>query len=333
MYQARREHVVTPARTIRRTALLWLLPALILTGCVAAGPAPAEPSLPGPARSFNLGPEQHRVRAQRVDELARRVPLSVRERGELVVGMVPAAGGPPLAFVADDEKTVIGVETDIAQLVADVLGLRLVLRQTSWEDLFLGVRTGKIDVGFNNITVTEERKDLYDFATYRVDQLAWEVARDSPIRQIGKPADAAGLRVAVMSGTTQEKVLLAWDRENRAAGRPALTLLNFTKAADHYLALRSGRIDAYFGSHPSIVYHVAAIGETRIAGRADGGGTLPARVAAMTRKGDGLAPPIAGAVNAVIADGSYGAALDRWQLREEAVSRSEINPPGLPREG
>lgn len=317
---------------IRRTALLLLLSALTLTGCLTAGNTPVEPAPSGSSTGLNLSPRQDRIRAQRVDELARRVPAAIRERGELVVGIVPAAGGPPLAFIADDETTVIGVETDLAQLVADALGLRLVLRQTSWEDLFLGVRSSKLDVGFNNITVTEERKDLYDFATYRVDQLAWEVARDSRIRRIDGPADAAGLRVAVTSGTTQEKILLGWDKENRAAGRPPMETLNFTKAADYYLALRSGRIDAYFGSHPSIVYHVATSNETRIAGRVDGGGTQPAQVAAMTRKGDGLAELIGAAIDAAITNGQYAAVLDRWRLRDEAVHRSEINPPGLPRE-
>ncbi len=112
----------------------------------------------------------------------------------------------------------IGVETDIAQLVADVLGLELRLLPTSWENLFLSVESGQYDAGFSNITVTEERKDKYDFATYRVDTVSFEVRNDSPIQRIEKPADVAGLTISVGAGTNQEEILVGWDEQNRAAG-------------------------------------------------------------------------------------------------------------------
>ena len=40
---------------------------------------------------------------------------------------------------------------------------------------------------------------------------------------------------------------------------------------------------------------------------------------------------LAAAVNSAIADGSYAKVLERWNLTNEAVTRSQINPPGLPK--
>ncbi|WP_380174009.1 hypothetical protein ACFEMC_04490 [Kineococcus sp. DHX-1] len=83
--------------------------------------------------------------------------------------------------------------------------------------------SGQYDVGFSNITVTKERKEKYDFASYRVDTLAWEVAR-TPRPRLEAPQDIAGLTVSVGSGTNQEKVLLDWNEQNKAAGREEATI-------------------------------------------------------------------------------------------------------------
>ncbi len=227
----------------------------------------------------------------------------------------------------------IGVESDVAQLVADVLGLRLRLDRTSWENLFLAVRSGKDHVGFSNITVTEERKDIYDFATYRVDQLAWETGKDGKLTRIEQPSDIAGLKVAVGSGTNQEKILLEWDERNKKAGLKPIEVQYYQRPADYYLALKSGRIDVYFGPNPTSAYHSAVSGDTKIVGTLSGGGeSVQGLIAAMTQKGNGLVQPVSDALNTVIENGKYAEVLKRWGLSNEAIPASQVNPPGLPRQ-
>jgi len=322
----------TPTLRRRLLTAVPLVPLLLPAACggTRTGTDPAAVTVGGV--TVNIGPDQHRVRADKIEAIAALVPQAIRAKGELVVGTT-VRGQPPLSFLATYDTTAIGVEPDIAQLVADVLGLRLSLDKTSWENLFLAVRSGKDDVGFSNITVTEERKDSYDFATYRVDQLAWETAKDSPITKIDQPADIAGLTVSVASGTNQEKILLDWDAQNKAAGRKPVTIQYYQNGADYYLALRSGRIAAYLGPHPAAAYHAAVSGDTRIVGTYSGGGaTVPGRIAVMTRKDNGLVKALNQALNTVIANGRYAEVLKRWGLANEAVPESVINPPGLPRQ-
>lgn len=315
---------------LRSAAVLLAIPVLAALGC--SGPDPDQGAAPAPpsGAAVNTSPEQNRLRAERVDAIAATVPQEVRDRGTLVVGTT-GQGSPPLSFRADDDTTVIGVEPDIAQLVADVLGLELRLEPTSWENLFLAVRSGQYDVGFSNITVTEERKDLYDFATYRVDTVSFEVSTTSAIQRIAQPADVAGLTIAVGSGTNQEQILLRWDEQNRVAGLAPVEFRYYENTGDYYLALESGRIDAYFGPNPSLAYHVAVSGRTRIVGSVSGGGDVPAQIAAMTKKDNGLVEPLHAALDTVIADGRYREVLARWNLESEGLTASEINPPGLPR--
>lgn len=315
---------------LRRTRLaaLLTLPLLALGAC--AGPDPDQAAAT-PGAVVNTSPDQQRVRAEAVADIAATVPRAIRDRGELIVGTT-GNGGPPLSFRADDDTTVIGVETDVAQLVADVLDLDLRLEPTSWENLFLSVRSGQYDAAFSNVTVTEERKDIYDFATYRIDAVSFEVRNDSDIAAIAAPADVAGRTISVGAGTNQEEILLAWDAQNVAAGLEPVQFQYYENPGDYYLALESGRIDAYFGPNPTLAYHVAVSGSTRIVGTVSGGGDIPADIAAMTVRGNGLIDPIHAALNTVIENGQYAEVLERWNLDTESVEASLVNPPGLPRQ-
>ncbi|MFJ6672920.1 ABC transporter substrate-binding protein [Actinosynnema sp. NPDC091369] len=307
-----------------------VIAAVSLVACGAAGGTPEEQVVAG-GRTVNLGPDQQRVTADRVESIAAKVPEEIRRTGELVIGgSVNTA--PPLRFYATDDKTPIGVETDIAVLIAGVLGLEPRLESTSWENLFLNLDSGAYPLGLSNITVTEERKEKYDFATYRLDTLAFEAKKGGTWRVAG-PEDVAGKVIAVGSGTNQEKILVDWSKANQAKGLPATDVKYFQNPSDYYLALESGRIDAYLGPNPTSAYHVATSGKTEVIGTFSGGGSLAGKIAATTKKGSGLVEPVAEAIDHLIASGKYAEVLDRWGLKGEAVEKSEINPAGLPRTG
>ncbi|MFF2809326.1 ABC transporter substrate-binding protein [Streptomyces sp. NPDC058000] len=318
---------------IRRTlaaALALAAGSVLLTACGSGDAASTEVSAGNHGPKINIGPEQHRIRGTKDPKSAALVPARVRETGELRIG-VGAESSPPLSFYATDDKTLIGVEEDLATLVADTLGLKPHFEPLSWENLFVGLDSGKLDAVFSNVTVTEERKDKYDFATYRLDQLGMEVKKGSGWKVRGAQ-DVAGKTIAVSSGTNQEKILLDWSRTDEKAGRKPVDIKYFQKPSDVYLALQSGRIDGYFGPNPSVAYHVGVAGQTEIAGTFSGGGAhLQGEIAATTRKGSGLVTSYAAALTKVIDDGRYAKVLARWGLTGEAVATSRINPPGLPR--
>ena len=70
---------------------------------------------------------------------------------------------------------------------------------------------------------------------------------------------------------------------------------------------------------------------TRNAGTFSGAGsTLQGLIAATAKKDSGLAKPLADAIDHLIKNGQYAAWLKAWNLSNEAVAKSEVNPPGLP---
>ncbi|MGW1591591.1 ABC transporter substrate-binding protein [Streptomyces sp. NPDC002386] len=323
-----------PTLTARRTAAagLTLASALVLAACgnPSDGGTTEVAATTGGRTKINLSPEQHRVTTGRVESIAAEVPEAIRERGTLeIVGSSGSAA--PLTFYATDNKSVIGVEPDIAHLVADVLGLKPHVNTVSWENIFVGLDSGKYDVGFSNITDTEERKEKYDFAAYREDNLGFEAKRGSGLKVTG-PKDVAGRTVAVGSGTNQEKLLIEWSKEDVKAGLKPVDIKYYQNDSDTYLALQSGRIDLYLGPNPTAAYHAATTGKTEVVGTYSGAGaTLQGLIAATTKKDNGLVKALADALDKIIENGTYAKVLKRWGLSDEAVAKSEINPPGLPK--
>ncbi|MET9364550.1 ABC transporter substrate-binding protein [Streptomyces sp. NPDC006632] len=323
-----------PTSITRRTtaAALGLTTALVLAACgnPTDGGTTEIAATSGSTTKINLSPDQNRVTTGKVASIAAEVPEKIRSRGTLeIVGSTGSAA--PLTFHATDNKTVIGVEPDIAFLVADVLGLEPHINTVSWENIFVGLDSAKYDVGFSNITVTEERKEKYDFAPYREDNLGFEAKKGSGLKITG-PKDVAGRTVAVGSGTNQEKLLIEWSKENERAGRKPVNIKYYQNDSDTYLALQSGRIDLYLGPNPTAAYHAASTGKTEVVGTYSGAGsTLQGLIAATTKKDSGLVKPLADALNEIIRNGTYQKVLERWGLSGEAVTTSGINPPGLPR--
>jgi polar amino acid transport system substrate-binding protein len=284
------------------------------------------------AFELDLTPEQKdRPRAQKVPEAVKLIGENYKfvTPGKLTVATV--AGSLPFGTFASDNKTVVGSEPDLAQIVADSLGLELNLINVAWPDWPLGIVSGKYDAVIANVTVTEERKEKYDFSTYRNDLLGFYVKSDSTITSLKEPKDVAGLRVIVSSGTSQERILLAWIKQNEAAGLKKTEVQYYDDDAALQLALQSGRADAYLGPNATLSYTAALNHKTKNVGTFSGGWPLTAEIAVTTKKGSGLADAITAAINAQIKSGVYAKSLARWGLDHEAISESRTNPPGLPR--
>jgi polar amino acid transport system substrate-binding protein len=294
-------------------------PGTVLLGAVSNGAATRESTLtvtPVPA-----------IRAE--------LPAAIRDGGELHIGQSSLpAGTPPLGFVGSDQQTLTGSEPDLARLVAAVFGLKPVLENATWENMFVGLDSGRTQVAFSNITDTEARKQKYDFACYRKDNVAFLAPASSTWTFTGDPGQLAGKTVAVDKGTNQERLLLEWQRQLRATGRD-VTVKYFPDSSGAYLALSSGKLDAYLAPNPSVAYHITQTAHTpqptRNAGAWSGaGGSLQGLICATSKKDAGLAKPLADAVDYLIQHGQYATWLATWNLANEAVPSSQINPPGLP---
>ncbi|MDN3711493.1 transporter substrate-binding domain-containing protein [Paracoccus cavernae] len=240
--------------TTRRSLLAFTLAALLPLPALALEETDLSPEQPG------------RIRAEKVEAAIALLPAGYNwvNPGKLTVASVP--GRLPFAVYATDTRTAIGGEPDLAQIVADSLGLELEIVPVAWADWPLGLESGKYDAVIHNVTVTEARKEKFDFSTYRNDLLGFYVAGSSPVTEITERKQIAGLKGAVSSGTNQEEILLRWIEENKAEGLAPTEVSYFDDDVVQDLALESGRIDFYLGPNATSAFKAAKDGRTRLVG-------------------------------------------------------------------
>ncbi|MBX5139499.1 ABC transporter substrate-binding protein [Rhizobium lentis] len=281
---------------------------------------------------FDLSPQQPaRLHAARNDAAVAAIPKDFKfvTPGKFTIAVSP--GGPPLATYATDAKTMVGADPDYAYAIADSLGLTLEIVPVAWIDWPLGLTSGKYDAVISNIGVTEQRKEKFDFSTYRQGLHGIFVKSDSPITSIKEPKDAAGLRIIVGAGTNQERILVKWSEEDVGAGLKPIELQYYDDEAASLLALRSRRADVIVQPHAQLVFIAARDKNIKRVGTLSAGWPDRSDVAIATRKGSGLADALTIATNGLIQDGTYKRILEHWHLSEEALPASETNPPGLPK--
>jgi polar amino acid transport system substrate-binding protein len=86
---------------------------------------------------------------------------AIMARGELIVGMEPGY----LPFEMKSKKgEIIGFDVDIAQVMAESLGVKLRLVPTDWDGIVSSLVTGKFDIIISAMSMTSERNMKINFA-------------------------------------------------------------------------------------------------------------------------------------------------------------------------
>ena len=99
-----------------------------------------------------------------------------------------------------DGDKIVGIDPEVAQAIADKLGLKLEIMDMDFDSIITAVSAGKADMGMAGMTVTEDRKKNVDFSqTYASAIQAIIVPEGSDIQT---PDDLEGKNIGVQTGTT-----------------------------------------------------------------------------------------------------------------------------------
>jgi len=117
---------------------------------------------------------------------------------EGVLTMGTNAAFPPYEFYEGDK--IVGIDAEIAEALAEKLGLTLEIVDMDFSAIITAVQTGKVDVGLAGMTVTEERLENVNFtSSYATGVQVVIVKEDSDITSVD---DLEGKLIGVQEGTT-----------------------------------------------------------------------------------------------------------------------------------
>ncbi|MEU2610903.1 ABC transporter substrate-binding protein [Micromonospora sp. NPDC007271] len=253
-------------------------------------------------------------------DLAAKVPDSIKADGVIKVGTDSTYA--PAEFLDNDGKTVIGFDVELFNAVAQKLGLKAEYESAPFDAILPGVDSGKYEVGVSSFTINPERLKSVNMVSYFSAGTQWATKKGNPSGVDNE--NACGKKIAVQVGTVQVDDITARSKKCTDAGKPAITIDQYQAQSDATAAVISGKDDAMLADSPVGAYAVKQSGgQLELLG--DIYESAPYGYA-VKKDQQAFAEVLKEAVQAVIADGSYKTALEKWGVEGGAVTSSELNP-------
>lgn len=128
-----------------------------------------------------------------------------------------------------------GFYIDICQKLADDLGVKLSILETTWGNSVLDLQASKIDVFFG-LNPTPERQKVIDFSGPVFKNAFTFIAKKSVTAKTWEDFNTADMRIGVDAGSSHDSAVTKL--------APNATVSRLKTASDATAALQSGRVDA-----------------------------------------------------------------------------------------
>lgn len=220
--------------------------------------------------------------------------------GTLMVGV--EIGYPPMEYFDTDGAPPIGFDVEVANALADYLGLELELVDTSWDGIFAGVDTGKYDCIISCVSITDERKEQFNLTKpYVSNHTVLIVPNDS---EIDSMEALNGHSTAVQAETTADDYMKEHSAELGAE------LFQYDKVINCFDDLKAGRTDSVFTDSVVAAYY---LGDEASNYKTVWENDELEPIGICLKKGnDGLTQAIDDALDALSADGTLGTIAEKY---------------------
>lgn len=239
---------------------------------------------------------------------------------DTVLDMATNAAFPPYEFKGDDGNFA-GIDIEIAEKIAEKLGMTLKVHDVDFDTIISGVQTNKFDMGMAGMTVTEERQKSVNFSkTYATGVQAVIVKADSEYTSYEdfytgfegegddmKPAGTKqGIKIGVQQGTTGDiycsDVPAKW-------GFGMENVTQYKTGAEAVEALKGGKVTAVIIDNEPAKSFVAANEGLKIL---EGAYTEEDYAICVAKKNTELLDKINKALDELIADGTVAAIVEKY---------------------
>ena len=167
----------------------------------------------------------------------------IQKNGKLVVGMSADYAPYEFHYIDENGKDVIGgFDVDIANEIANKIGVNLVIQEMDFDALVSALPAGKVDLVISGMNPTEERAKVVDFSEVYYNSKHGILVRAEDADKYQTFADLEGAKVGVQLGSTQEKIA--------KTEIPNVNLQQLSNINNLILELKGGKVDAIVMEKP-----------------------------------------------------------------------------------
>jgi len=305
----------THRRPLGRSTLGVILASVALVAAACSSSSPSSTSSTSSTLSTTQIPTQTKSEA-----VAALVPSAIAGTGQITYAM--DATYPPDEFISPaGSSTIVGMDADLGVAIAQVMGLKSVLQNVTFDAINPGLQAGKYDVGLSSLTDTLARQQVVDFVNYFQAGESFYVKSGSKASFTSLDS-LCGHTVAVESGTLEETDSKAQSKACTKTGRKSMSVLSLTDQSAVNLAVSSTRADVGFVDS-QVAGYVVAQSDGAFITTGQPFNVAPYGIASP--KGNGMAPALAAAVSALMNNGTYAKILEKWGVSDGAVGSVTIN--------
>lgn len=253
------------------------------------------------------------------------VPADIEKRGSIT--MAADLHYPPTSFLDADNKTPIGYNVDIANLLGKTLGLKVEIKNVSFDSVIPGIAAGRYDFTATNMTPTPERLKVLDMVTYWSDGSSLVTGKGNPLKlSITDQLTLCGHKIAVMSGTTQAETYLPDISSTcESQGKKAVDPVVLPNVQAGMTQLSSKRVDGVFYDTPSLAWAAKQQPEAFELFPEQYKKKVGDNIVALgAAKNSALAPALHAAMQSLMDGPAYKATLDKWGLGGGVIPTSEL---------
>lgn len=160
---------------------------------------------------------------------------TIKSKGKFVVGLDDSF--PPMGF-RDDKGQIVGFDIDMAKAVAQKLGVKVEFKPVEWDGIILSLNNKDIDVIWNGLTITDERKKQIAFSKVYLQNRQIIVVQNNST--INSKKDLSGKTVGLQMGSSSEKALSS----DTTTFKSLKDVRKYSNNTEALLDLNQGRIDA-----------------------------------------------------------------------------------------
>ena len=246
---------------MKKRVLSMILGAVLAMTMLSACAVPAASSAPAAGdaaeavtEAAEAGGETAAEAAEAVEEVDDQL-AAILNAGKFVVGIEGTY--PPFTY-HDENGDLAGYDVEVAQKIAEKLGVEAEFVEAAWDSLLIGVDTGRFDTVINQVSITPERQEKYDFSDpYYFNARTVIVRGDDDL--IKSEEDLKGMKVA----TNLTNAYIGWLEERGAE------IVGVDTSGESAEMLLSGRVDFtnfsqvvlndYLKEHPDADLRVAFV--------------------------------------------------------------------------